>query len=187
MSAHYTVSSVVISRRPNVDHNSSRLAAQLFTEVIQSWTEFPSTRWCVFSSSVNATNLTKALVCDETPSTFDVDRSKQYDLLFDRVNRVGELLETSPVGTTLRFLDMDINRVANVTCPVYEHKGHLRVALEGHDIATHNLDQVFNDLGCGISLSFGLGEGVEQRGRHNRSATRTGGATRMARLKGRLR
>ena len=63
-----------------------------------------------------------------------------YDPLFDRVKRVGKLLETGPVGPALRILDVDIDRVADVTCSVYEHKGHLRVASEGHNIATHDFN-----------------------------------------------
>jgi hypothetical protein len=92
------------------------------------------------------------------------------DSLFNRVKRVGEFLETGPVGSALHFLDVDIDRVANVACSVYEHKGQLRVASEGHDIATHDLDQVFYDL-CGrVALSGGLGERGQQGDRYSRAA-----------------
>jgi hypothetical protein len=109
-----------------------------------------------------------------------------YDPLFDGVKRVGELLETGPVGSIFRFLDVDINGVAKVTYPLYEDKGHLCVASEGHDIATHNFDQVFDDL-CGrVTLGGGLGEHGEQGGRYSRGVTRARGATRAARLEERL-
>ena len=94
-----------------------------------------------------------------------------YDSLFDRVNRVGELLETGPVGSALRFLDVDIDRVAYVTCSVHEYKGHLRVASERHNVAAHDLDQVFDDLCDRVTLGGGLCERGEQGGGYSRGAT----------------
>ena len=94
------------------------------------------------------------------------------DSLFDRVKRVGKLLEAGPVSSIVRLLDVDIDRVANVTCSVYEHKGHMRVASEGHDIATHDLDQVFDDF-CGrVALIGEFGKRGQQRRRgYSRAST----------------
>ena len=110
-----------------------------------------------------------------------------YDSLFDRVKRIGKLLETGPLGSGFRFLDVVINGVAKVTRPVYEHEGHLCVASEGYNIATHDLDQVFDGL-CGrVTLGGGLDERIEQESRRYRCAvTRAKGAARAARLKERL-
>ncbi len=69
-------------------------------------------------------------------------------------------METGPVSPALRFLDMAVDRVANMTDSIHKYEGHLRVTFEGHDIAAHDLDQVFDNLGCGISLSGGLGKCV---------------------------
>ena len=123
----------------------------------------------------------------ETPSASDLKMLNLYDPLFNGVERIGKLLETGPVGSGFRFLDVDINGVAKVTRPIYEHEGHLCVAPEGHDIATHDLDQVFDGL-CGrVTLGGGLGERIEQESRRNRCAvTRARVAARAARLKERL-
>lgn len=40
--------------------------------------------------------------------------------LFDRVDRIGEFVETPPIFSTFRPLDVTIDSIANVTCPVYE-------------------------------------------------------------------
>jgi hypothetical protein len=122
---------------------------------------------------------------EEIPSTNEIKMFNLYDPLFDRVKRVRELLETGPVGSALGFLDVDIDRVAKVTCPFYEHKGHLCVASEGHDIAPHDLDQVFDDL-CGrVTFGGGLGECSEHGYRYSRGGTRARGAC-AARLNERL-
>jgi hypothetical protein len=81
-------------------HKPSRLVAQLFrvTEIsVQSWTEFPSTRRSVFSSFMNTANLNRALSEEKIPSTNDLKMPNLYDPLFYK--RVGELLETSPIGS----------------------------------------------------------------------------------------
>ena len=39
--------------------------------------------------------------------------------LFDRVDRIGEFIETQPIST-FRPLDVTIDSIANVTCPVHE-------------------------------------------------------------------
>jgi len=40
--------------------------------------------------------------------------------LFDRVDRIGEFIETHPIFSTFRPLDVPIDSIANVTCPVHE-------------------------------------------------------------------
>ena len=52
------------------------------------------------------------------PNTYIVMRSVS---LFDRVDRIGEFIETHPIFSTFRPLDTTIDSIANVTCPVYEH------------------------------------------------------------------
>ena len=80
--------------------------------------------WDVFSSSVNAVTLNKALSEERDPINNNLKKQNLCNSLFDRVNGLGELLETSPVRVSsapaLRFLDVGIDRIADVTCSVYE-------------------------------------------------------------------
>jgi hypothetical protein len=124
-------------------------------------------------------------VREEIPSTNDLKTRNLCNSLFGGVNRVGKLRETGPVqvgaSSGLRLLDVGIDCVANVTCSVYEYIGHLRVASEGHDIATHDLEQEFDDL-CGrIAISGRLREhGEKRRRRDDSGAASDRGAARAA-------
>ena len=40
--------------------------------------------------------------------------------LFDGIDGVGEFIEADPIFSTLRSLDVSIDSLADVTCPVHE-------------------------------------------------------------------
>jgi hypothetical protein len=72
--------------------------------------------------------------------------------LFNRVNCISIFIETDPIFSTFRSLDVTIDSIANVTCPLEKQVGHLRVAPEGHDIVANCIDHVLDNLGSRISL-----------------------------------
>lgn len=68
------------------------------------------------------------------------------------VDCLGEFLETRPVLSTLGILDVAINCIANFTCSVNKHVGHLRIPSERHNIIAHYIDQILDNLSGGIDL-----------------------------------
>jgi hypothetical protein len=100
--------------------------------------------------------------------------STRCPLLFHGIDCIGIFLETDPILSTFRSLDAGVNSIANITCPVNEQVGHLRVAPEGHDIVANSIDKVLDGLGSRINLVGEPGNVHEQRRRHSSDAPRRG-------------
>jgi hypothetical protein len=97
--------------------------------------------------------------------------------LLDRIDRIGESLETRPIPTTFRPLNVAIEGVANITCSVDEHVGHVRIPLQGDDIAAQDVHEVLDNLGSRKSLVWKLCEIHEQGRGHDGCASRTASTT----------
>jgi hypothetical protein len=89
----------------------------------------------------------------------------------DRTDCIGESIESRPISITFRLLYVAIEGVANITCSIYEHVGHVRIPLKGDNIAAQDVDEVLDNLCSRISLVWKLCEIHEQgRGHDDRAS-----------------
>jgi hypothetical protein len=94
--------------------------------------------------------------------------------LLDRIDCIGESVETRPILITFRPLNVTIDSVANITCSTNEHVGHVRIPLEGDNIGAQDIDEVLDNFGSRISLLCEIHEqGRGHDGRSNRRNSRT--------------
>lgn len=77
-------------------------------------------RWSAFSSSVNAINWNKILGVVHGVSQAIIRNTNGGTSLFDGVDCIGKFIETDPILSTLGSLDVTVDSIADVTCPVHE-------------------------------------------------------------------
>jgi hypothetical protein len=92
--------------------------------------------------------------------------------LFDRLNCLGELLVAGPVFSTVRILDVSIDLVTDITCPIDKYVGHLPIAPERHNIMAQGINERLDERGSRIKVIGEFGEVGEQRCGHTSDTTR---------------
>jgi hypothetical protein len=83
--------------------------------------------------------------------------------LLQWLNGHRELLKAVPIAscTVLHFGDALVDRFDDIPCTFHYHVGDLRVAAEGHNIASYGLDKVLDRLGGSVSVTPEIGETKE--------------------------
>jgi hypothetical protein len=86
--------------------------------------------------------------------------------LFDRLDCLCEFLITGPIFSIVRVLDVSIDLVTDITCPVDKYVGHLPIAPETRNVMAQSIYEVFDKLGGRIKVISEFGEVSEQSRLH---------------------
>lgn len=90
------------------------------------------------------------------------------NLLLQRIDGLRKLVVAVPVAccTILHFDDTIVNGFDNIPCAFCHHVGYMCVALEGHDIAPHCLEEILDYLSGTMIVILNIGETKECFGWH---------------------
>lgn len=85
------------------------------------------------------------------------------NLLLQWLDGIRKLVIAVPVPcwTVLHFDDTFVNGLDDITCTFYHHAGDIRIALEGHDIASNGLEEIPDCLSGAMVIIPNIGETKE--------------------------